>query len=274
MCALAHLSLRVKLALALGSVLLATVIAGALALHGLGSVEDAAAVMRAKSLPASALVGEMGRAVARQRITEGRPLTTSDPAILARGRAIVAEQTNDYGNARTRYGALALDAGERARLAEQTNLLALNATIEAARADDAGRGFAVVAGEVKALAAQTARATGEIAAQIEAMRGAVAEAVRSIALVADGIRELDGATSAVAGAAEQQSGATASIARGAISAAQDTEAASEHVASVAEGAAAGRSAARAVLTTAGELTEAADAMRAEVGCFLAAVRAA
>ncbi len=160
------------------------------------------------------------------------------------------------------------------RIAGQTNLLALNATIEAARAGEAGRGFAVVAGEVKALAAQTARATGEIAAQIEAMRGAVAEAVRSIALTADGIRELDGAASAVASAAEQQSGATAAIACGAQDAARETESASGHVAAVTEDAAAGRDAAAAVLATAGDLTEAADAMRAEVGRFLAEVRTA
>ena len=51
-------------------------------------------------------------------------------------------------------------------IAEQTNMLALNATIEAARAGEAGRGFAVVANEVKALAAQTARATAEIGGQI------------------------------------------------------------------------------------------------------------
>ncbi len=96
-------------------------------------------------------------------------------------------------------------------IAEQTNLLALNATIEAARAGESGRGFAVVASEVKALANQTAEATGRIAQRIAAIRETSRSTVESITHTASSVQELADVAGAVAAALEQQSAAIDTI---------------------------------------------------------------
>ncbi|KZC00897.1 Biofilm dispersion protein BdlA [Methylobacterium radiotolerans] len=93
-------------------------------------------------------------------------------------------------------------------IADQTNLLALNATIEAARAGAAGRGFAVVATEVKELAGQTARATGEITHKVHAIQKATGEAVTAIRLITDEVAELSKLTLAMASAVEEQAAST------------------------------------------------------------------
>jgi len=107
-------------------------------------------------------------------------------------------------------------------IAEQTNLLALNATIEAARAGEAGKGFAVVASEVKALADQTARATGDIAKHIEDVQVHSRDTVNAVRDIGEQIQETNRVTATIAAAVEQQSAATSEISSSAQRASQGT----------------------------------------------------
>jgi methyl-accepting chemotaxis protein len=159
-------------------------------------------------------------------------------------------------------------------IAAQTNLLALNATIEAARAGDAGRGFAVVATEVKALAEQTSKATGEIGQQISGIQAATQDSVNAIKTISGTIERLSEISSAIAAAVEEQGAATQEIARNVQQAARGTEQVSSNITDVQRGASETGSASSQVLSAAKALSGDSSRLRQEVSKFLNSVRAA
>ncbi|WP_439599086.1 methyl-accepting chemotaxis protein [Falsiroseomonas sp.] len=191
------------------------------------------------------------RAVAEARATDGR----------VQGLSAAANQIGDVVR-------LISD------IAARTNLLALNATIEAARAGEAGKGFAVVATEVKNLAEQTARATGEIGAKVGEIQAATAESVTAIRNIGQVIGEMSEIANGIAVAVEEQGNATRDIARNVQQAARGTSEVVGHIGGVAEAAQEAGSSAGGLLREASGLSLQATRLRGEVATFLDTMRAA
>jgi methyl-accepting chemotaxis protein len=200
--------------------------------RGLRTVADGSAVLRAKTddmrgalETVHAASTETAKAAVHSRALNEDSTRLSDEVIAAidaiaskvrEGSEIGRTAVERAANSRQTIGALAKAAkdigdivGVITAIAEQTNLLALNATIEAARAGEAGRGFAVVATEVKTLATQTGKATGEIGAKIAEIQSTTSHAVASIGAIAEAIDELSLVTNSVSAAMDQQRAATA-----------------------------------------------------------------
>jgi len=197
----------------------------------------------------------------------GRQVTESSN--IAQGAAQEAAQTNqsveELAEAADKIGEVVELISD---IAAQTNLLALNATIEAARAGDAGKGFAVVANEVKSLASQTAKATGDISAQISSIQSATGNAVTAIKGIGETINQVNEIAGAIASAVEEQGAATQEIARNVQEASTGTQEVSSNITEVQKAATETGESSTQVLDAAGELSKQAEILQAEIEKFL------
>ena len=241
-----------------------------------GSISAAAAQTSAQSAVVAGAAGEVSRSVAtvaagaeEMGVAIREIARSADQAVAVAGQAVVVAgraggRVEALGVSSERIGAVVKVITS---IAEQTNLLALNATIEAARAGVAGKGFAVVAGEVKELARETARATREIAARVGAIQGDASGAVAAIGEIGAIIARINDHQLTIASAVEEQTATTAEMSRSAGEAAAGSEQIAANVDAVSEVAEATTVAVTRTRTSAVELADLAQGLRARMATF-------
>jgi methyl-accepting chemotaxis protein len=207
----------------------------------------------------SASIGEIGRQVTHSSTIARHAM---DEASRTEG------EVSELSASVTRIGDVVVLIND---IAAQTNLLALNATIEAARAGEAGKGFAVVAHEVKNLANQTAKATGEIGDQIAAVQAQTQRVVDAIKAIHKTIFEVGEIAASIASSVEQQTAATGEIARNVEQAAAGTAEVSGNVVGVQQAADQTDAAAAELLEASTSLADQSQRLKAIITDFLAEV---
>jgi methyl-accepting chemotaxis protein len=148
----------------------------------------------------TATINEIAKNSEKARFITGDAVSQADDA---------SQKIGELGKAAQEIGKVTEAITE---ISEQTNLLALNATIEAARAGEAGKGFAVVANEIKELARQTAEATQDIKARIDAIQNSTTKSVSQVEEISKIINDVNEIVSTIAAAVEEQSVSTREIA--------------------------------------------------------------
>jgi methyl-accepting chemotaxis protein len=227
-----------------------------------GAVARAAAAVSGHVTAAAAGVDEIGASI--QEISR----SVAANSAVATTAVQIAERTN---RTVTQLGASSVQIAEVIKLidaiAEQTNLLALNATIEAARSGAHGKGFAVVAQEVKELARETSRATGDIAHRVQAIQTDTQAAVATIGELGRVIDEINTHQNTITAAVGEQAATTGEISRSVSDAAVGSEGIATTVAGVASAAETTNDGVAAIGRSAAELAGMAADMRTLVSRF-------
>ncbi|WP_432546570.1 methyl-accepting chemotaxis protein [Kineococcus sp. SYSU DK004] len=226
-------------------------------------------VVSAATEEISANIGTVA-AAGEQMTSAIREIATSTSEASSTAASAVSAATS-AGQTLERLSASSREIGDVVKLitsiAEQTNLLALNATIEAARAGDAGKGFAVVAGEVKELAQQTARATEEIVARVNATQADASAAAGAISEITEVIARIDGLQATIAAAVEEQSATTSEMVRNVTEVSTGSQEIATNISGIAASADQTTSGATQTAQTAGEVSRAAAELNDLVASF-------
>ncbi|MGA7429356.1 MAG: methyl-accepting chemotaxis protein [Xanthobacteraceae bacterium] len=250
------------------------------AAEALGTMAEATRDMSGRVLAASTQAAENVQSVSiatEQLIASVDEISrqVQESRRIAREAVTQAEQTDNRITELTRAAGRIGDVVKLiTEIADQTNLLALNATIEAARAGAAGKGFAVVAQEVKALAAQTSKATSEIGMQIAGVQAATKDSVGSIKEIGGTITRIAEIASAITAAVDLQTQTTREIANNVQAATGSSAHVAANLGEVNQSASGITSASAQILASAKSLSREGNRLTTEMESLLAAVRAA